>query len=538
MTPQSSAVPNASRRVVVIGGGVAGLATAALLAADGADVTLLEARSELGGRAGSWESDGFRFDTGPSWYLMPEVFDHFFELLGTTTAEQYELVTLAPGYRAWFEGEGEAFDLPAAGRAAREAFAALDPGAAARLDAYFDSAASTYDIAVRKFLYSSYTSAAPFLDREALGSAGRMARLMSRSLDREIRSVSQDSRIRRLLGFPAVFLGGSPMQVPALYHLMSHLDVNQGVAYPLGGFERVVAAIARLAEVHGVEIRTNARVTRIDVVDGAARGVIVDGGGDGEAPRRIPADVVVSAADLHHTEQLLLAPEHRDHDAEWWSRRVAGPGAVLAMLGVRGELPQLAHHTMLLAEDWEGGFSRIAASRGKAGRPATFPDTPSLYLGKPSATDPDVAPAGDEALFMLIPVAPDTRLGHGGVARGGDPAVEAFVDRAIDQVAAWTGAPDLAERVVVRRTVAPGDFADDLGAWSGSALGPAHTLRQSAVFRASNASRRVRGLYFAGSSTIPGIGVPMCLISAELILKRLRGDESATPLAEPIGAFA
>ncbi|MBN9184274.1 MAG: phytoene desaturase, partial [Microbacterium sp.] len=164
------------------------------------------------------------------------------------------------------------------------------------------------------------------------------------------------------------------------------------------------------------------------------------------------------------------------------------------------------------------------------GRP---PETPSLYIGKPSASDSAVAPAGHENLFVLIPVPADPSMGHGGVDGTGDPAIESLVDRVITQIGAWTDAPDLAERIVVRRTVGPGDFADDLNAWSGSALGPAHTLRQSAFLRAGNASRKVSGLLFAGSSTIPGIGVPMCLISAELVLKRVRGDRSAAPLAEP-----
>lgn len=200
------------------------------------------------------------------------------------------------------------------------------------------------------------------------------------------------------------------------------------------------------------------------------------------------------------------------------------------MLGVRGEIPELAHHTLLFADDWERGFAEIA----KPGQ--GFPSAPSLYIGKPSATDPMVAPAGDEALFILIPVAADTSLGHGGIDGAGDPEVESFVDRVIEQIAQWAGVDDLASRVVVRRTVTPADFADDLNSWSGSALGPAHTLRQSAFLRAGNKSKRVKGLLYAGSSTIPGIGVPMCLISAELILKRVRGDRGASAVEEPSAA--
>ena len=513
------------REVAVIGGGVSGLATAALLAADGHRVTLLEARDEVGGRAGSWEADGFRFDTGPSWYLMPEVFDHFYRMMGTSTAEQLRLHRLDPGYRAYFEGAATPFDLPAGRIEARAAMASLDPAAAGRLDAYFDSAEATYDLALRRFLYTSFDSLTPMLGREVLSRLPQLARFMARSLDGEIRSRTSDSRLRRLLGYPAVFLGGSPLNVPSMYHLMSHLDVNDGVLYPQGGFARVIETIAALAEGAGARIITGARVTSIIVEGGRARGVrTVDANG---VETRHDAELVVATADLHHVDTELLAPEHRDRGPAWWARRDPGPGAVLAMLGVTGEVPELAHHTLLLADDWEGAFDAVVGpGRG-------LPSTPSIYIGKPSQSDAGVAPAGDENLFVLVPVAADPAIGRGGIDGAGDPLVEGFVDRVIEQIGDWTGAGDLGSRVRVRRTVAPGDFEADLNAWSGTALGPAHSLRQSAVFRPGNASKRVDGLLYAGSSTIPGIGVPMCLISAELILKRLRGDRSGSPLPEP-----
>ncbi|GMA89479.1 hypothetical protein GCM10025869_00080 [Homoserinibacter gongjuensis] len=197
-----------ARDAIVVGGGISGLASAALLAADGHRVTLFEARDALGGRAGSWERDGFRFDTGPSWFLMPEVFEHFYRLLGTSMAEQLELRTLDPGYRAYFEGDATPFDLPAGSVPARAALMALDPASERDLARYLDSAGATYDLALRRFLYSSFDSMRPFLAREVLGGLPRLARMLLRSLDGEIRAHTRESRLRRLLGYPAVFLGG------------------------------------------------------------------------------------------------------------------------------------------------------------------------------------------------------------------------------------------------------------------------------------------------------------------------------------------
>jgi phytoene desaturase len=518
------------RDVAVVGGGFSGLASAALLAADGHRVTLLEARDAFGGRAGSWEHGGFRFDTGPSWFLMPEVFEHVYRLLGTSTAEQLDMRTLDPGYRAYFEGAEVPFELPAGPEQARAALVALDPASERGINRYLDSASSMYDLALRRFLYTSFDSARPFFGGEVLAGLPKLTRMLTRSLDGEIRAHTRESRLRRLLGYPAVFLGGSPLQVPGMYHLMSHLDVNEGVLYPMGGFNAVVQSFVRLAQDAGAELRTNATVESIVTVGGQARGVRYRDA-DG-ATHLLPADLVVTAADLHHVDTELLSKEHRERDQRWWERRNPGPGAVLAMLGVRGRVPELAHHTLLLADDWEGAFAAVAPTT------TGFPATPSIYIGKPSETDPDVAPPDHENLFVLVPVAADTTTGHGGIDGAGDPRVEGFVDRVIEQIASWTGAHDLAERVVVRRTVSPADFAGDLRSWRGSALGPAHTLRQSAMFRAPNASRRIRGLLHTGGSTIPGIGVPMCLISAELVLKRVRGDRSASPVAEPIGGQA
>ena len=526
----------AADRVVIVGGGIAGLATAALLARDGRRVTLLEQNDALGGRAGLWEADGFRFDTGPSWYLMPEVFDHFFRLLGTSAAEQLDLVTLDPGYRLFAESGEAPLDIRADGRGNRALFESVEAGAAAALDRYLASAAETYRLAVDRFLYATFATPGPLLDPAVLRRAGRLARLLLEPLDRYAAGFVRDTRLRQLLGYPAVFLGTSPGRAPSMYHLMSHLDLDDGVRYPLGGFTELIRRIAALAEAAGADLVTGARVTAIRTEPGARRARVtgveyVDAAGN---PRVAAADVVVSAADLHHTETELLPPELRTHPERSWERRDPGPGAVLAMLGVRGALPELAHHNLFFTTDWEAGFARIYGARRGWGRGTVIPDPASLYVCKPSATDPGVAPEGSENLFVLVPVAADVSIGRGGVDRAGDRLVEKTVDAAIAQVGAWAGIPDLADRIVVRRTVGPDDFAQDYNAWMGGALGLAHTLRQSAFFRPGNASKRVDGLLYAGSSTIPGIGLPMCLISAELVLKRLRGDDTAAPLPEPL----
>lgn len=516
-------------RAIVIGGGIAGLATAALLARDGHEVTLIERNPHLGGRAGNIEEQGFRFDTGPSWLLMRDVYDHFFELLGTSTNEQLDLRLLDPGYQVFSEPDGasgpHSTTVPHGVDAVAELFESIEPGGGAAVRKYLRSAGLTADVARNRFLYNPFTRLASAFGRDVLRSFPLLIRLLSSSLEKFVDQRFTHPVLRRILAYPAVFLGTDPQRAPAIYHLLSAFDLDQGVFYPMGGFWAVVERLEALVRSAGVRVITSAEVTEVVTEEGGrrvtARGVRWT---DTDGKSRVDhADLVVSAADLHHTETELLPPRARSYPESWWSRIDSGPGAIIALLGIEGSLPELGHHSLFFVEEWEENLQAIF------GADTTIPAPASFYLCKPSATDPAVAPDGCENLFVLIPVPPDVEIGAGGSDGGGAPAVEAAVDSAVERISVWAGIDDLRSRIRVRKTIGPADFARDFHSWKGGMLGPSHTLRQSAFLRAQNQSPRVDGLYFAGAGTAPGIGVPMCLISAELVAKRIRGDHSAGP---------
>jgi phytoene desaturase len=525
-------------RVVVVGGGIAGLTTAALLARGGAQVTLLERHDQVGGRVGTLSVDGFRFDTGPSWYFMPEVFEHAFALLGERVEDHVELERLATAYRLFPEpvdgGRSHPFDVVADAEANWATFEAREPGAGAAIRAYTQDSTRAYRTALDSFLYTTFARPDRLLSLDLARQSGTLAGLLTGTLADKIADTVTDPVLRQVLGYHAVFLGSSPYRVPALYSLMSHLDLVDGVRFPKGGMYTLIEALERLARKEGVDVRTGADVASIEIDDappslrhprrsGVARGVRLTDG------TLVTADVVVSGADRHHTETVLLGT-HRDLPAQWWEDRGPGISALLVMAGVRGELPELAHHSLFFTRDWPGNFEDIlGAGRATPADRLRVPEAASLYVSRTTASDPTAAPPGHENLFVLVPFPADPTLGA-----GDRDVVERYADRYLDQVGAWAGVPDLRARVVTRRVVAPADFARDMSAWRGSALGMEHTLRQSAMFRPGDVSTHVPNVLHVGGGTIPGVGLPMCLISAELVVKQMLGETSSHPLPAPL----
>ena len=334
-----------ARRVVVIGGGIAGLATAALLASRGHSVDLLEKNDELGGRVGSIERDGFRFDTGASWYLMPEVFEHFFSLLGTSADAELELTVLDPSYRVFFEGHPEPVDVRPDRAHNRALFESLEPGAGARFDAYLRSAEETYDIALRRFLYSNFDS--------AVGLPAPRRRPPDPGAGPAADPVARQPRGGAVLRQPAPPGAGLSRCVPRLVPEpgAEHVPPDEPArprrpgALPAGrvhaahrGDRRAGRAARSPAAHRHARSPGSSPVTAPAVAGAQVTGVehIANGGRD---RRTFAADVVVGAADLHHLETALLPSSLQTHPQQVWRRRSPGPGAVLAMLGVEGRLP-------------------------------------------------------------------------------------------------------------------------------------------------------------------------------------------------------
>jgi len=491
--------------VDVVGGGFGGLSAACHLADADAEVRVLEKNEQLGGRASRLETDGFRFDMGPSWYLMPDVFERFFDQFDRSPSDYYDLEPLDPHYRIFFK-DGDTCEVRGDPEYMRELFESYEPGAGEALEEYLETSERHYETAMEKFVYVDRSRLRDWIDLDVLTAAPVGLQLLG-SMDGHVAKYVEHPKLQQILQYSLVFLGGAPSNTPALYNIMSHVDMNLGVYYPDGGMGAVVDGLVELGRELGVEYETDCEVTSMTR---GRDGFIVDTESGEYRP-----DTVVANADYAHVERELLPDHERQYDDDYWESRTYAPSAFLMYLGVEGDVDPLAHHTLVLPENWDPHFDEIFE------RPA-WPDDPAYYLCVPSQTDDSVAPDGHSNLFVLVPLAPglpDT-----------EPVRERYREKILDDVAENTGV-DLRERIVVEERFCVSEFADRYNATEGTALGLAHTLRQTSLLRPSIRSSAVDGLYFTGSFTTPGIGVPMCLISGEHAANALIEDREglATP---------
>jgi phytoene desaturase len=497
-----------NKRVVVIGAGIGGLGTAGLFAKKGYDVTVLEKNANLGGRANVFEAEEFKFDMGPSWYLAPDLFEHFFELMGEKVSDHLDLVRLSPSYRIFFHNDDEPLDIHSDMTRDSATFEAIEPGSSEKLRAYLKQSEYQYEVATQHFMYKNYDTVFDFFNRRVM-TEGQKLSVFSK-MHSFVSKFFKTRKLQQVMEYTMVFLGTSPYEAPALYNLMSHMDFNQGVFYPRGGFYELIRALARIAEMNGANLRTNSPVSEIVVDGGVTRGVQL------ESREFVPADIVISNADIQFTETKLLEERWRTYNDKYWNKRVMAPSAFIMYLGVKEKLPNLIHHNLLFSEDWRKNFDDIY-------KDPCLPDEPSLYVCAPSVTDPSVAPGGKENLFVLVPIASDLAIN--------DEEKEAYSERVLALMEREMGLKGLREKIEFKRIYTVSDFAADYNAFKGTALGLAHTIWQTAIFRPSNQSKKVKNLFYVGAGTNPGIGTQICLISAELVYKRVHGIKNAEPLA-------
>jgi len=479
-----------NKKVIIIGAGFSGLAAASVLAQDGFEVTVIEKNSSPGGRARKFAENGFTFDMGPSWYWMPDVFEKYFALFGKKPEDYYKLQRLDPSYRFYF-GKDEIVDIPSTFNDVIEIFEREEAGAGEALKKFLIEAEYKYKIAMSKFVYKPGLSMFEFAQPEMLASVFRLD--MFSSFDKHLKSYFKSPRLRQMLEFPILFLGGTAKNTPALYSLMNYGDIKLGTWYPVGGMYNVVEGMMELATSLGVKFVYNCPVEKLEVKNGKITSVIAAG-------KSFEASYILASADYHYVEQSLLPDEYKSYTKKYWDARVLSPSSLIFFLGVDKKLDGIEHHTLFFDQDLGKHSEAIYENPG-------WPENPSLYFSCTSKTDPTVAPEGMENLFVLIPVAPGLK--------DTDETREKYFKIILERFKLLTG-QDISKNIVFKRSYAHLDFEKDYNAFKGNAYGLANTLMQTAFLKPKMRSKKVNNLFYAGQLTAPGPGVPPALISGEM----------------------
>lgn len=498
-----------TKSVIIIGAGIGGLATACMLAKKGYKVTVVEKNSQIGGRANIYSENGYTFDMGPSWYMMPDIFKHFFDILGENIDDYLKLKRLSPSYRIFLKSDKSHFDFYSDLKRTINTFESIEKGSGEILREYIKTTEYQYKIARNEFMFKNYNTIFDFITKRVI-IEGRKLPLFS-SVEKIINKKFKSEILRKVMQYQTVLLGTSPSDAPGIYSMMNYIDFVEGVWYPEGGIYRVIEAIGSVAQKYNVEIKTNALVEKIIVTDGVAQGIQLKDG------TKLFADIIISNADIVHTDQKLLDKQYQQQSIKHWDKKLMAPSGFIMYMGIDGEIPSLQHHNLLFSKDWSQNFKQIF-------KKPEWPSDPSLYICAPSKTDKKVAPEGKENLFVFVPIA--AGLEHT------DEFLEEYSKVIIAEMEDKMDIPNLANRIEYKRIYAVKDFIKDYNAFKGSALGFAHSLGQSAIFRPNNINKKVKNLYYVGAGTNPGIGMPICLISAELVYKRIENIKDPSPISE------
>ncbi|MEO7923990.1 MAG: phytoene desaturase family protein [Chitinophagaceae bacterium] len=485
----------ASKSVIIIGSGFAGLSAASFMAKAGWQVTVIEKNDTPGGRASQLKEQGFTFDRGPSFYWMPDVFERYFEQFGKKVSDYYSLKRLDPSYRIyWNDGFT---DIPADFQSLKNVFESLEPGSADKLEKYLQEAAYKYEIGMKKLVYKPGLSLLEFMDWKTISGIFRLQ--VFSSIKKHIHRYFKHPKLRQMMEFPVLFLGALPQDTPALYSLMNYADIKGGTWYPAGGMYAVVDAMYQLALELGVTFHFGEKVNGIMIQGNRAKTVSTD-------KDYYRANAIISGADYHFTETKLLPEECRGYSDKYWSKRTMAPSCLMYYIGLNKKLKQPVHHSLFFDVPFDKHGEEIY-------KHPQWPTEPLFYASVSSYTDPSVAPAGQENLVLLVPVA-------AGLEGDSEELREKYFENIIRRMEKHTG-ESIRDAVIYKKTYSVSDFVNDYNSFKGNAYGLANTLRQTAVFRPSCRSKKVRNLFFTGQLTVPGPGVPPSLVSGEVVAKQV-----------------
>ena len=476
------------KKITIIGSGFSSLSAACYLAKSGHQVEIFEKNDSPGGRARQLKKNGFVFDIGPSWYWMPDVFEKFFNDFGKSVSDYYQLERLDPGYKVYF-GKDDFINIGDNLDKIYDVFEGVERGSSEKLKKFIRKAAENYKIAIKDLVYRPGLSPLELITPVTLKKIGSFFS----NVKKEVTKDFKDPKLTQILQFPVLFLGAKPADTPAFYSFMNFADFGLGTWHPKNGMYSIVKGMVSLAESQGVKIHLNSPVDEILLEKNKAVGIKIKN-------KIILSDIILSGADYQHTE-TLISPNYRSYSEAYWDKKVFAPSSLLFYVGINKKVKNVSHHTLFFDVDFDTHASAIYDN-------AKWPDEPLFYANFPSISDPNMAPEGKEACFILIPIAPgleDT-----------ESIRQKYFEIILNRLEKLTG-QQLRDSILFKESFCVNDFISVYNSYKGNAYGMANTLFQTAFLRPKLKSKKVKNLFFSGQLTVPGPGVPPALISGKLV---------------------
>lgn len=489
-----------SPSVIIIGAGIGGMATAAHLARRGIRVTVLEKNQDAGGRCDFFERDGHRFDTGPTLFLMPLIYEAEFAALGASMHDLLELRRVDPTYHLVFDDASQ-LKLTSDLDRMREQLEAVEPGSLQGLLRYLEEGDRHYRVAMKRLAGRDFRTALSFFSLKNLPLLFQLKPLL-RHYD-HMSAFFRTPRLKAAFTFQDAYLGLNPFDAPATFSMMSYTELAHGVWYPKGGMHSVVKALMDIAMQAGVEFVFNAPVSRIEMKDSGARGVVLADG------RRLEASTVVANADLTYVYQHLLPDAG---PAKRLARKQYSSSTINFFWGLDKTYPAIGPHTLFLADHYRENFERISQRR-------ELPEEPSIYVHAPARLDPTMSPPGQDTVIATVPVGHLDESGEQDWDQMRSQARRAVLNRLKN-----LGITDLEAHLKFEVNYTPLSWQKRYNLAKGATHGLAHNLTQLGYLRPHHRHARYHNLYFVGASTHPGTGVPTVLISAHQVADRVLAD--------------
>ncbi len=503
--------------VLVIGAGIGGIATAARLARHGYQVTVVEKCGGSGGRCGSLVKDGHHFVTGPTLFLMPEIYDRAFADLGERMEDHLDLRRVDPTYHLHFR-DGSSLILTSDLQAMQAQLEAIEPGSFRGFLGYLDEGHRHYELSMAYLVERDFRSLAEYYNPRNLWLFLKLKALIKHY--KNIGHYFRDPRLKAAFTFQDMYLGLSPFESSAIFSLLQYSEFAEGVWFPMGGMSRVIEVLVTIAKRWGVQFLFNAPVARIDVNNRRATGVTLSDG------RQIKSDIVVANADLPYVYRHLLPGNGK---AERFDHKRYSCSAVMFYWGLDKQYRQLGPHHLFFSGNYRHSFDRIS-------KELAVSDDPNFYLHAPRCLDSSLAPEGQDTLMAIVPV------GHINDAAPQDwGAIQEQLREVVLERLTEVGLSNLDKHIKFELSFNPTDWKNRFNLAKGATHGLKHDVLQMGYLRPRNRHRRYHNLYFVGASTHPGTGLPTVLISARQVTEHILEDAEAdqfTFIPSPVTALS